>query len=121
MSDHYHYGYADERHDHRGDYAAERHDHDNEYAEKYHRHYDDESTAEGLREDLGHAEERIRELEDTLNVAIGRIARLEDRLAVPARKPCQCGHAFASHHLGSLQREHCQVAACNCRLFRAAS
>ena len=54
--------YAD--HDHRGDYADQRHDHDGDYAERHHRHYDDESAARGLREDLGAAEERIRELED---------------------------------------------------------
>ena len=54
--------YAD--HDHRGDYADQRHDHDGDYAERHHRHYDDESTVRGLREDLSHAEERIRELED---------------------------------------------------------
>jgi hypothetical protein len=51
-------------HDHRGQYADERHDHDGDYAEKHHRHYDDESAVRGLREDLGHAEERIGELED---------------------------------------------------------
>src|SRR5271169_6934011 len=51
-------------HNHRGEYADDRHDHDNEYAEKYHRHHDDESTARGLREDLGRAEARIGELED---------------------------------------------------------
>jgi hypothetical protein len=79
MSDHYHYGYADERHSHRGEYADERHDHSLDYAEKYHRHYDDESTASGLREDLGHAEERIRELEDGLRDALNRIHVLEDR------------------------------------------
>ncbi len=54
--------YAD--HDHRGDYADQRHDHDGDYAERHHRHYDDESAARGLREDLGAAVERIRELED---------------------------------------------------------
>jgi hypothetical protein len=86
MSDHYHYDYADQSHGHSG-YAADRHDHDNEYAERYHRHYDDESTAEGLREDLDHAETRIRELEDTVNAAIGRIARLEERLNSPAYEP----------------------------------
>jgi hypothetical protein len=80
VSDHHHYGYADERHDHRGQYADDRHDHDGDYAEKYHRHYDDESTARGLREDLGHAEARIRELEDDLRDALNRIHVLEDRL-----------------------------------------
>ena len=86
MSDHYHYGYADEHHSH-GDYADRNHDHSLDYAERYHRHYDDERTADGLREDLGHAEERIRELEDTLNAAIGRIARLEERLNSPSYEP----------------------------------
>jgi hypothetical protein len=79
VSDHYHYGYAGERHDHRGEYAEDRHDHDGDYAGKYHRHYDDESTAAGLREDLGRAEERIRELEDGLRDALNRIHALEDR------------------------------------------
>jgi hypothetical protein len=79
VSDHYHYGYADERHDHRGQYAEDRHDHDGDYAEKHHRHYDDESTARGLREDLGRAEARISELEDSLRDALNRIHALEDR------------------------------------------
>jgi len=79
VSDHYHYDYAGQRHDHRGDYAEARHDHDLEYAGKYHRHYDDESTVRGLREDLGHAEQRIRELEDDLRDALERIHALEDR------------------------------------------
>jgi hypothetical protein len=76
MSDHYHYGYTDERHSHHGDYADERHDHSLDYAEKYHRHYD-ESTVRGLREDLGHAEERIRELVEDLRDALNRIRALE--------------------------------------------
>jgi hypothetical protein len=79
VSDHYHYGYADERHSHRGEYAEDRHDHDNDYAEKYHRHHDDESTVRGLREDLSHAEERIRVLEDDLRDALNRIHVLEDQ------------------------------------------
>jgi hypothetical protein len=75
MSDnaHYHYDYAEARHDHRGEYAEDRHDHSLDYAEKYHRHYDDESTAQGLREDLGRAEERIRELEEKLGDDIQRL------------------------------------------------
>jgi hypothetical protein len=79
VSDHYHYGYADERHDHRGQYAEDRHDHDNDYAEKHHRHYDGESTVQGLREDLGRAEARISELEDGLRDALNRLHVLEDR------------------------------------------
>ena len=71
-------------HDHRGEYAEERHDHDIDYAALHHRHYDDESTARGLREDLGRAEERIRELEDAARQwrqdAEGRIRALEDDL-----------------------------------------
>ena len=53
MSDHWHY--ADEIHG-----AADQH----------HRHYDTESDSRSLREDLGRAEERIRELEE-------RVSRLE--------------------------------------------
>jgi hypothetical protein len=79
MSDHHHYEYASDRHDHRGEYAGERHDHDLDYAQKHHRHYDDESAVRGLREDLGHAEERIRRLEDDLRGAIAFI-RVLDRL-----------------------------------------
>jgi hypothetical protein len=66
-------------HDHRGEYAEDRHDHDLDYAEKHHRHYDDESAVRGLREDLGHAEERIRALEDDLRGALALI-RVLDRL-----------------------------------------
>ena len=79
MSDHYHYEYAEARHDHRGEYASDDHDHHYDYAEKHHRHYDDESTARGLREDLGRAEERIRELEDGLRAALERIRQLEEQ------------------------------------------
>jgi len=84
VSDHYHYGYADERHDHRGDYAEAGHDHGYDYAERHHRHYDDESRIAGLREDLGRAEGRIRELENAIGTlrgpldgALKRIAALE--------------------------------------------
>jgi hypothetical protein len=79
VSDHYHYEYAEARHDHRGEYADDRHDHDVDYAEKHRRHYDDESTVRGLREDLGRAEERIRELEDVLRDSLERIRALENR------------------------------------------
>jgi hypothetical protein len=72
-------------HDHRGEYAEERHDHDLDYAAKHHRHYDDESTVRGLREDLGHAEARISDLEDEvggmryqLGQALGRVVALEE-------------------------------------------
>ena len=71
MSDHY--GYADERHSHRGEYAEDRHDHGLDYAERHHRHYDDESTVRGLREDLSRAEERIRALEKQLDDDMRRL------------------------------------------------
>jgi hypothetical protein len=80
MSDHYHYGYADERHDHRGQYAEDRHDHDGDYAERHHRHYDDESTVRGLREDLSRAEERIRELEQIVSVYGETLDDLRNRI-----------------------------------------
>ena len=79
MSDHCHYEYASDRHDHRGDYADQRHDHDGDYAEKHHRHYDDESAVRGLREDLNHAQELIRELEGNLLDAFERIRALEEQ------------------------------------------
>jgi hypothetical protein len=65
-------------HDHRGEYADAGHDH-YDYAGRHHRHYDEESTVQGLREDLGRAGERLRELEDRLRDALGRITVLEDR------------------------------------------
>jgi len=79
VSDHHHYEYASDRHDHRGDYADQRHDHDGDYAGLHHRHYDDESTVRGLRQDLGAAEERIRALEDDLRGALASV-RVLDRL-----------------------------------------
>jgi hypothetical protein len=79
VADHFHYEYAEARHDHRGDYADDRHDHDLDYAERYHRHYDDESRVAGLREDLGRAEARISELEGDLRDVLERIRALEDR------------------------------------------
>jgi hypothetical protein len=68
-------------HDHRGEYAADRHDHDLDYAEKYHRHHDDESTARGLREDLGRAEARTGDLEDEL----GQLRRQLDSVLAQIR------------------------------------
>jgi predicted nucleic acid-binding Zn-ribbon protein len=64
-------------HNHYGEYADDRHDHGLDYAERHHRHYDDESTAQGLRQDLSAAEERIRQLEDDLRDALNRIRALE--------------------------------------------
>ena len=57
MSDHYHYGYADE----------------------YHSHPGLESLVGGLREDLRVAESRIARLEDDLRDALNRLHVLEDQ------------------------------------------
>jgi chromosome segregation ATPase len=95
VSDHHHYGYADERHSHRGEYAEDRHDHDGDYAEKYHRHYDDESTVSGLREDLSHAEERVRELENDLRDAFERIRALEGQTPQAQRLQLEADQAAA--------------------------
>jgi hypothetical protein len=84
VSDHQHYEYASDRHDHRGEYAEARHDHDGDYAEERHRHYDlendDQAAAleiRGLRDDLLDAERRIGELENDLRDALERIRALE--------------------------------------------
>jgi hypothetical protein len=77
MSGHYHYEYAEARHDHRGQYADERHEHYREYAEYSHGHHGLDGLIAGLREDLRHAEERIRELEGDHSAALERIAALE--------------------------------------------
>jgi hypothetical protein len=61
-------------HDHRGEYADAGHDH-YDYAERHHRHYDLESEIAGLREDLGRALERIRELEDRAEPEESPLAR----------------------------------------------
>jgi hypothetical protein len=67
-------------HDHRGEYAETSHAHSfwdlDDVAEKHHRHYDDENTMQGLREDLGRAEEHIRDLEAKLDIAFDRIRAL---------------------------------------------
>lgn len=76
MSDHYHYGYADERHSH-SEYAESYHDHALDYAEKYHSHHDTDSTMAGLREDLSAAEARIWDLEQELGKLAARIQALE--------------------------------------------
>jgi uncharacterized protein YlxW (UPF0749 family) len=73
-------------HDHRGDYAEARHDHDGDYAEKHHRHHDDESTARGLREDLGAAEARISDLESELDSVTARLGAAEQKHAEDIRK-----------------------------------
>ena len=55
-------------HGHPGEYAGTSHSHGFyellDVAEEHHRHYDHESEIAGLREDLGRALERIRDLED---------------------------------------------------------
>ena len=64
-------------HDHRGDYADTQHGHGFyellDVAEEHHRHYDTESEVRGLREDLGRAQERIRELEDRQASLLGAL------------------------------------------------
>jgi hypothetical protein len=78
-SDHYHYGYADERHDHGGQYAEDRHDHDGDYAEKHHRHYDDERETEALRRELRDYRQALNEYERDLADARRRIRQLEQQ------------------------------------------
>ena len=79
MSDHTHYEYASDRHDHRGQYADDRHDHYREYAEYSHGHHDLDSLIAGLREDLRHAEERVCELEGDRAGVLAQL-RVLDRL-----------------------------------------
>lgn len=84
-ADHYHYDYADSRHDHRGQYADERHDHGYDYAEKHHRHYDDENYAQGTRADLNGLQDHVSYLEDELRDEI-KAARAEIDLDLPVIK-----------------------------------
>jgi hypothetical protein len=66
VTDHYHYEYAGERHDHRGDYAEPGHNHEAYEVHGAATRQDIsrlESFIAGLREDLSAAESRIRELE----------------------------------------------------------
>ena len=81
MSDHHHYGYADERHGHRGEYADDRHDHSLDYAEKYHRHYDEESRVAGLREDLSGAEARIYDMDREIGEVQAELRTFKDHVA----------------------------------------
>jgi uncharacterized protein YceH (UPF0502 family) len=66
MSDHYHYGYADERHEHFGTYADPRHEHGYYdlagVAEEHHRHYDLEQQVASLREEIAALWERVNEM-----------------------------------------------------------
>lgn len=101
MSDHGHYGeYAEARHDHR-EYADERHDHDLDYAAKYHRHHDDESTAQGLREDLSRAEARIHDLEENLSEALEGTRALEDASTQLASVLRQLGERYVQVRLNA--------------------
>ena len=79
MSDHYHYEYAEARHDHRGEYAGERHDHDLDYADKHHGHYDLDREDERLKALLDLLRHEVRELRDDLASALGRIRQLEQQ------------------------------------------
>lgn len=96
MNDHYHYDYAEQRHDHR-EYAEQRHDHDGEFAERYHRHHDDESTIAGLRQDLGAAESRISELERELSEAHKAAIRLAEKCEVEIRSLWGALHAMPGY------------------------
>jgi hypothetical protein len=91
MSDHHHCEYAEARHGHRGDYAEANHDHYREYAEYGHGHHDLDSLIAGLREDLRHAEGRIRELEDDRAGVLAQL-RVLDRL----RPTCVLCHEEAA-------------------------
>ncbi len=97
MNDHCHYGYAEARHDHRGDHADTRHEHGyyelTGMAEEHHRHYSLEhelqsvaafvstlrSEVADLRRELDSAYEAARELREDLRNAQERIRALEDR------------------------------------------
>ena len=99
MSDHYHYEYAEARHDHRGEYADDRHDHDLEYAEKHHRHYDDEREVEGLRHEIRGLREdlrrELRALREDLASALGRIRLLEHQTPQARRLQLEADQAAA--------------------------
>ncbi len=84
MSDHYHYEYAEARHDHHGEYAYQGHDHDIVYAEKHHRHYSDERTVEELRGQVRELRAIMIEFGLELSEAQGRIHALERQLAARA-------------------------------------
>ena len=79
VNDHYHYEYAEARHDHRGEYASDDHDHhyDYDYAEKHHRHYDDERAVEDLRGQIRELRAIMIEFGLDLSEAQGRINALE--------------------------------------------
>jgi uncharacterized protein YceH (UPF0502 family) len=66
MSNHYHYDYAAQQHDHRGDYADIRHEHSSYevvgVAEEYHQHHDLESSIADLRSEIADLRERINEM-----------------------------------------------------------
>lgn len=79
MSDHYHYEYAEARHDHRGDYADSRHDHDIDYAEKHHRHYDLETDDATTRQGIADLRAEVAELREDLRDAFARIHALEQQ------------------------------------------
>lgn len=77
MSDHYHYDYAEARHDHRGEYADDRHDHSNDYAELHHRHYDLEREDDRQQQEIRELREAISQLSGELASAWTRIGQLE--------------------------------------------
>lgn len=105
MSNHYHYEYAEARHDHRGEYADTGHEHGYHelagVAEEYHRHYDLERQNESLRRELDSAYAAVRDVRadldhetDMLRDALVRIRELEEALAA------------AADRIDALQKEH---------------
>ena len=79
MSDHRHYEYAEQHHDHRGDYADQRHDHDIDYAVLHHRHHDLERDIEALQRELRDYRQALDEYERDLSDARRRVAGLEQQ------------------------------------------
>jgi hypothetical protein len=77
VSDHHHYGYADERHDHHGQYADDRHDHDGDYASLHHRHYDLEREDDTLKGLLREVDTQLSDVRRELQDALERIVALE--------------------------------------------
>jgi hypothetical protein len=111
VGDHYHYEYAEARHDHRGEYAGTGHEHGYHelagVAEEYHRHYDLEredtaaapritaleDEADVLRRDLSDARSRIYDLE-AINEALSAVFR---QLADGYVQVCSAGMASDAH------------------------
>ncbi len=90
MSDHYHYDYAEARHDHRGEYAGDRHDHSLDYAELHHRHYDLEREDDRQEQEIRALREAVSQLSSELASAWTRIGELEQKWAARERVLTEC-------------------------------